>query len=207
MRVDHAAVALVIDRSGSMASIADDTRGGIKTFLDSQKAQEGEATMTVAQFDDQYEVIYDGDVKKIDADRVAQQFQPRGWTALLDAIGRTVIELGNKIEAMPEAERPQRKVVAILTDGQENSSKEFTIDKVRALIEAKQKEGWDFLFLGASLDTIQVAQDYGFAVDKTLVYACGKMDKTLDAVNEQVNLAREGKTCGFSSDVRTLVKG
>src|SRR5579872_7509961 len=134
VKTDYAAIALIVDRSGSMCSVAEDTKGGIKQFIASQKQKEGKASFTLVQFDHEYQVLNNfSDLNSVDENAFVNQYVPRGSTALLDAIGRTVIEMNQKIEKMDQPERPARVIVAIVTDGQENASTDFTVDKVKKL--------------------------------------------------------------------------
>ncbi|MFW9872522.1 MAG: hypothetical protein ACFFG0_05415, partial [Candidatus Thorarchaeota archaeon] len=144
-------IVCIIDRSGSMASIAKDAIGGFNTFLEEQKKVKGEATLTFIQFDTDYEIIHENkplfDVPKLNE----STFQPRGATALLDAVGKTIDSVGKRLSNMQENNRPEKVIVAILTDGEENSSKEYTLSKVREMItHQRDKYQWEFIFLAAN---------------------------------------------------------
>lgn len=204
IRTDLAAIALVIDRSGSMSNVADDTKGGIKQFISSQKQKEGQATLTLVQFDHEYQVLNDfTPLSSVDENAFVKQYEPRGCTALLDAIGRTVIEMSQKIEKMEPSEKPSRVIVAIVTDGQENASKDYTVEKVKALIEEKRALGWDFVFLGADLDSIAVAKHYGFDAKQAAYYKSSNIGGALDLIGDQVTAARKGLEVAFSPEQRT----
>jgi uncharacterized protein YegL len=126
MRNDLTEIVAILDRSGSMAHLADDTIGCFNKFIEDQKKVPGEAFLTTVLFDDQYNFLHEGvniqDVKPM----TAQEYFARGMTALLDAVGRTVIRIGERLSKMNEADRPSKVIVLIITDGEENSSKEFT---------------------------------------------------------------------------------
>lgn len=161
-------IAALLDRSGSMQGIADDMRGGFDAYIDAERGQPGTTQVTLAQFDDSYEVVYRNapiaTVPPLD-------LQPRGSTALLDAIGRFVTEVGAGLAALPEAERPGEVTVLVLTDGHENASVEWTKDAVKQLISQQESVyGWDFVFLGANMDAVDVGADLGFAAGKSLTY-------------------------------------
>lgn len=191
MDTNYAALALVVDRSGSMESIASDVRGSVKQFIGDQKKESGRASLTVAQFDDKYELVYDfKDIKEVDEEKFAGAYSPRGSTALLDAIGRTTLAMQSRLDAMPEAERPKRVVMAVITDGYENASREFTIDKIKELIKEKEALGWDFMFMGATLDTIDVAKSMGFAFGKTAVYGTENFSNCMSSISSQITKAR-----------------
>jgi len=203
VRTDTAAIALIVDRSGSMSSVAEDTKGGIKQFITSQKQNPGKASFTLVQFDHEYEVLNNfSDLSKVDENAFAKQYEPRGCTALLDAIGRTVIDMSQKIEKMGQSEKPAQVIVAIVTDGQENASREFTVAKVKKLIEEKQALGWNFVFLGADLNAITVAQSYGFDAKQAAHYESSNISGALQSIGKQVSAARSGCKVSFSSDDR-----
>jgi len=207
VNTDYTALALIVDRSGSMHNIAQDVRGSVRQFIGDQKKQEGKASLTVTQFDHQYEVIYDfHDIKGVDEEKFAKEYSPRGSTALLDAIGRTTLALSQKIDSMQDVEKPKRVVVAIITDGEENASKEFTLDKIKGLIKQKEALGWDFLFMGATLDTIDVAQRMGFSADKSAAFETSNFRGCMSSINEQVKKVRLGKQVNLSPEERDNLK-
>lgn len=172
MKSDFTDISVVLDRSGSMASVATDTIGGFNTFLAEQKKQPGTAKLTLAQFDDVYEIVHDGKAIADVPNLTAQTFVPRGSTALLDAIGNTINRAGARLSAMSEADRPGKVIVVILTDGQENASHEFSKHKINDMI-ALQRDTykWDFVFIGANQDAIATAADIGIRQDSALSYA------------------------------------
>jgi uncharacterized protein YegL len=149
-------IIIVLDRSGSMSSIVDDTIGGVNTLIKEQAKDAGEIKLTIIQFDNNYEVFVAGkpvkDVPLLDK----TTYVPRGSTALLDAIGRTINEVGLRLSLIREEERPSLVLFVIQTDGQENASHLFTSDKIKEMI-AHQKDvyKWQFLFLGADQDAFQ----------------------------------------------------
>lgn len=151
-------ILVITDRSGSMGSIADDVIGGFNRFLRDQKRQPGEARMTYTQFDTQYEVVYQGrpiqQVEELDSNT----FVPRGGTALFDAIGRTLNEQGKRIKDEAWAELV---VVCIITDGDENSSKEYSRERVREMVAHAEANGWKFLFLAANQDAFAASRNFG----------------------------------------------
>ena len=153
---------MILDRSGSMADIVDDAIGGLNTFLDQQKQQSGKTTVSIVLFDDQFEKPYDGvDVQTIPAFDT-KSYVPRGMTALLDAIGRTVSEASERINKLPDADKPGVVICVILTDGMENASKDWTKEKVLELTEKKTKDDhWDFLYLASGQDAIQTGSGIG----------------------------------------------
>ena len=157
-------IVCIIDRSGSMGSIRDDAIGGFNTFLEDQKKHPGEARLTYAQFDDVYEVIHNGvDIQKVEPiDH--ETYQPRGSTALLDAIGKTITTVGERLSKTPEHEKPGKVVVVILTDGKENASQEYNRQQIFDLITQQREQWqWEFVFLAANQDAIESGHGLGIA--------------------------------------------
>ena len=179
MDENFSVIAMVVDRSGSMCSVRNDTIGGINTFFDKQKEELAgrKVKVTVAMFDDKYEVPFDFvNLKKIPKFGL-RDFEPRGMTALLDAIGITIDKLGRKLSKMKEYNRPSKVVVSILTDGYENSSREYTRERIAEMIQRQENQyNWDIMFLGAGLDSVQVAQSFGFKGNHSMVYDTAKMN-------------------------------
>lgn len=161
-------IEMVLDRSGSMSSCKSDTEGGFNTFIAEQKKVPGECRVTLAQFDNTYEVVY--------ADRPLAEvpdlaLAPRGGTALLDAIGRSINSLGKRLNDTPEEERPGAVVFVILTDGQENSSVEFSLTRIHEMISHQRDTyGWQFMFIGANQDAIQAGASLGIARGMSITY-------------------------------------
>ena len=159
MNMELVEIACVVDRSGSMASIASDAIGGFNTFLASQKAQPGSTKFTLVLFDDQYDVIHNGSDIQVVENLNTTTFVPRGSTALLDAIGKTIDDIGARLSRTPEPERPGKVILAILTDGEENSSEVYTPEKVEAMLRHQQeKYQWEVVFLAANQDAIMAAK-------------------------------------------------
>ena len=151
-------IIVITDRSGSMSTIRDDVIGGYNTFLDEQKKVPGEARVTFTQFDHEYEVVYAGkplsEVPALDR----ETFQPRGKTALLDAIGRTLNEQGKRIADDKWADLV---VVCVLTDGGENASREYGIKRVREMTAHAEKNGWKFVYVAANQNAFAAATSIG----------------------------------------------
>jgi hypothetical protein len=161
MRADLTDITLVVDRSGSMLSIREDAEGGINSFVSGQAKQPGQASFTLVQFDTEYEFVHRGvPISEVPA----YQLVPRGSTALLDAVGRAINESGSRLAAMKEADRPGLVVFVVVTDGQENSSREFTKARIKEMIEHQQTHyNWQFTFLGANQDAFAEGGALGVA--------------------------------------------
>lgn len=159
MDINKTDIIVVLDRSGSMGKIAKDMVGGFLTFTVAQQKTPGECRLSLYQFDTHYEVVYEG---KPIADVPLLELVPRGSTALLDAVGQTIAATGERLNKLPEDQRPGAVVFLIITDGQENSSKEYTYEKVQAMIEhQKTQYSWQFAYLGSDLSTSHEASRIG----------------------------------------------
>lgn len=161
---NHTEIVCIIDRSGSMASIRTDAIGGFNTFLGAQKKLLGTASVTLILFDNEYETpIQNVDIKSVDP-LTEKTFVPRGSTALLDAVGRTINEVGTRLANMQEQDRPEKVIVSILTDGLENASREFSRSKIKEMVEhQRDKYKWEFVFLAANQDAFAEAGSIGIS--------------------------------------------
>ena len=150
----------ILDKSGSMAGLESDTIGGFNAMLQKQKALPGACRITTVLFDNRYELLHD----RIDIRAVSpvteREYQVGGSTALLDAIGRTIQKLAGVQRNTAEEYRADKVMFVIITDGAENSSREYSSQRVKAMIEhEKEKYGWEFVFLGANIDAVETAGD------------------------------------------------
>ena len=161
----------ILDKSGSMSGLEADTIGGYNSMLAKQKAVDGECYITTVLFDNNYELLHDRiDIKAV-SPITDKEYQVGGSTALLDAIGRTIHKIGNAQKHTAEDYRAEKVMFVIITDGEENSSREYTAEKIKAQIERqKEKYGWEFIFLGANIDAVQTAGRYGIAPDRAIDY-------------------------------------
>lgn len=150
-------IIVILDRSGSMHSIATDVVGGFNSFVKDQQDQPGEARLTLVQFDTAYELDY---VAYNINDVPTLEFTPRGGTALYDALGRTLVEQGARISKEKWADLV---IVNIITDGEENSSNKFTQEAVKILTTSYEESGWEFIFLAANQDAFAAAKNYGMS--------------------------------------------
>lgn len=199
---DLTAIALLVDRSGSMQTVKADAEGAIAAFIEAQQAIPGQCLVRLADFDDKYRDVYP--MTPI-ADVPAYVLEPRGTTALLDGIGRLVTGLGEELAAMPERERPGQVIVVVQTDGQENASHEWSLDAVNALITQQREQfSWDFVFLGAGPDAMSVAQSYGFAAGSSIAYTASGAgtNSVVAAAAGYVSRKRTGVAAAFSAAER-----
>ena len=161
----------ILDKSGSMGGLERDTIGGYNSMLEKQKAVPGECLITTVLFDNDYELLHD----RIDIRAVSpiteKEYSVGGSTALLDAIGMTIHKIGNAERHTADDYRAEKVMFVIITDGEENSSREYSSDKVKVQIERqKAKYGWEFIFLGANIDAVQTASRFGIAPDRAQNY-------------------------------------
>ena len=185
---------LLLDRSGSMQSIKTDTEGGFAAFVEEQKRTPGECHVTLAQFDNHYEVVYSD---RPIADVPALDLQPRGSTALLDAMGKLITDSGARLAALSEAERPGTVIVAIMTDGHENASQEWTHPAIKALVEQQTGQwGWQFLYMGADQDAIEVGRNIGVAAANSVTYGRGKSREVFANISDKVSTVRNARAAG-----------
>ncbi len=184
----------LLDRSGSMVSLREDTIGGFDTFIAEQRTAPGRCRVTLAQFDNEYDEVYaDRDI----ADVPSLVLIPRGSTALLDALGRLVVTAGERLAALREQDRPGSVIVGVMTDGYENASRDWTHGRIKALIEQQSHEyGWQFLYLGANQDAIEEGAKMGFAAGKSMTYSRGKARDAIGHLSRNVGSYREAVASG-----------
>jgi hypothetical protein len=157
-------IAYILDRSGSMTTLQESAISGFNSFLKEQQKTPGDARFTLVLFDHDYLLHADRTPIKKVAPLDATSYEPRGSTSLLDAIGRTIDELGKHLADTPEKDRPGKVIVAIYTDGYENTSTDYSAEKIREMIRHQTDVySWDFLFLAANEDAIATATAYGIA--------------------------------------------
>lgn len=194
MRNDLTDITLVVDRSGSMADCKEDAQGGINTFIEEQKKAAGSALLTLVQFDTEYEFIHTGSPI---AHVPAYALVPRGNTALLDAVGRSISEAGARLEKMPEDQRPGLVVFVIVTDGLENSSKEFTFSKVKEMIDHQRDTyNWQFTFIGADASVFDVGARMGVNDAAVAQYDAANPARAYRGSSDKLKGMREELTSG-----------
>ena len=177
MKSNYTHIAVILDRTGSMESIRDDTIGGFNAFLQQQKDTPGDATLTLVQFDSQdpYEVVHSFMEMKDVPELTRETFVPRAQTPLLDAMGRGINDLEHNLMKFGKEEKPQRVVMVIITDGQENASREFKKDQVQKMILEKQEQmDWQFVFLSADMDAINEALAQGIQPKSAMAFSKNK---------------------------------
>ena len=204
MRKELTELVFILDRSGSMSGLEADTIGGFNSMIAKQKKGEGEVLTSVVLFDDEAEVLHDRvDIFKVEPMNENQYFV-RGCTALLDAIGGAIHHIGNVQKYAREEDRPEKTLFIITTDGMENASKRYSYKDVKKKIERQKKcYGWEFLFLGANIDAIEVAGRFGIHANRAVNYKCDSEGTQLNytVLSETVSRMRQAPSAARMSMV------
>jgi hypothetical protein len=213
MKADYLDLTIVLDKSGSMGSLVNDTVNGFDHFVSEQKKVAGECKLTVIQFDTTYTIMHHGcDIHKVPS--IKGSYQPGGSTALLDAVGKAINEAGNRFKNMSESERPAKVLFVIITDGEENSSHEFSKVKIKEMItHQRENYKWDFIYLGANVDAFSEASSMGIGGQFAANYAhTGKgIIRSYDCMSKNVvsyrAMGATGQSLGWSDDDRDALAG
>ena len=184
----------ILDKSGSMSGLEADTIGGFNAMLGKQQAEAGECRITTVLFDNTYTLLHDRiDIRAVSA-ITDREYQVGGTTALLDAMGRTIQKIASVQKHTAEGYRAEKVMFVIITDGEENASRAYSIDMIKALIERqKTKHGWEFIFLGANIDAVETAGQFGIAPNRAVDYLADSEGIGLNfhALNQTVRAFRE----------------
>ena len=160
----------ILDRSGSMGGLEQDTIGAFNAMIDKQKQEEGACYVSTVLFDHEVQTLHDRVPLTDIAPLTDEDYYVRGCTALIDAIGMTVRHIEEVHRYIRKEDVPAHTMFVITTDGLENASREYSADQVRKMIEAKKKDGWEFLFIGANIDAVQTAKHFGIGADRAVNY-------------------------------------
>ena len=202
-------IVFILDRSGSMSGREADTIGGFNAFIEQQKRLDGEAKLTTILFDDKYEVLHDGvDIQDV-SPLTKEQYYARGSTALLDAIGKAINTVQNRVNSTPWEEQPGKIIMLITTDGQENCSREYKRDKIKEMIKAQQDDhNWEIIFMCEDLAQVQEAQSYGLRNAPVYTMAAAGGQAFYMSVNNAVtNYRMTGDTGDTLADTITTATG
>jgi len=202
--IDRSHISVILDRTGSMQEIRPDVVGGFNAFLAAQQATPNPASFTLVQFDSQdpYEVLHAAaPISKVPP-LTLEQYVPRASTPLYDAMGRGILDLEATLAAMPEGERPGKVIFVVVTDGQENASREFDRAGVAKLIEAKKVLGWDFVFLSADLEAFNDAGRMGVDYSSRLMFSKSKQgnDRAWASASGKIRDRRMGVAASVAFD-------
>jgi len=194
MKTNVTELVFILDRSGSMHGLEDDTLGGFNSMLEKQKKEEGDAFVSTVLFNDHSAVIHDRvDIQKVEP-MTKEQYQVWGCTALLDAVGGAIHHIGNIHKYARKEDVPDKTLFVIITDGMENASHKYSLSKVKKMIEKeKEKYGWEFLFLGANIDAVSTARGLGIGEDRAVKYCCDEQGTALnyDAIGKVASCLRK----------------
>lgn len=195
-RANHTHILFILDRSGSMQTIHADVVGGFNAFLASQQGAEGTADLTLVQFDTHIETVMDGvDIRAV-SPLTHGDFEPRGSTALFDAMGTSMDALGRQLAARAETDRPENVVVAVMTDGEENASREYTFERIQTMIEHQRSYyNWEIVFLASELSTHTLSRRMGVAQDKSVRWSKSPagVSAAFIAMDAEILKSRKGK--------------
>ena len=197
MKTNITELVFILDKSGSMSGLEHDTIGGYNAMLRKQQEESGKARITTVLFSHDYEILHDQtDIKEIKP-MTAKQYQVGGSTALLDAVGATIHKIGNAQKYAKEELRADKVMVVITTDGMENSSREYTYEKIKQMIERqKRRYEWEFIFLGADIEAVAAAAKLGIEHDRAVNFHSDSEGTKLNykVISEAVSTIRANKT-------------
>ena len=184
-------LAALLDRSGSMITSKEPTERGWRELIEEQATLPGDCRVTLAQFDTEYNQLY----STLPITQLPEfHVEPRWGTALLDAMGKFITDVGEGLAALPEDDRPGKVICLVMTDGMENSSKEWTLHGVRQLVTQQREQwAWEFIFMGANMDAVEVAQSMGISRGSSITY---------DAANATANVGTYAAASGLIANAR-----
>ncbi len=206
MKKNLTEMVFILDKSGSMAGMEEDTIGGFNAMIEQQKREEGEALVSTVLFSDGNRVIHD----RVELDRIEpmnrKQYFVGGCTALIDAIGCAIHHIGNVHKYAREEDRPEHTIFIITTDGMENASHLYSSDEVKAMVKRqKEKYGWEFLFLGANIDAVETAREFGIGEDRAVHFHNDRRGVSLnyETVSRTVGCMRANRpvTAAWKEDI------
>lgn len=187
-------IVFILDRSGSMSGLESDTIGGFNSMLEKQRREDGDAYISTVLFDTKFDVIHDRLNIKDVPDLTDKEYFVGGCTALLDAVGGAICHIGNIHKYARKEDIPEKTLFIITTDGMENSSRRYTYEKVRSMIERqKERYGWEFLFLGANIDAAAEAARFGIDESRATNYQCDSEGTALnfEVLSETISCVRK----------------
>ncbi len=190
----------ILDRSGSMAGLESDTIRGFNSMIEKQKKQDGKCYVSTVLFDNVSEILHDRAILADIPKMTENDYTVRGCTALIDAVGGAIRHIGNIHKYARKEDVPENTLFVITTDGMENASKKYSSDDVKRMIEEKKKIGWEFLFLGANIDSVQTASNLGIHEDRAVDFKC-------DSVGTKLNYAVVSQTISSFRKSRPITAG
>ncbi len=198
---DYTHILAIVDRSGSMSwgNVHLEMANALNIYFDEQAQLPGICKVDYAQFDTQYETVFE-DLDATDAEAI---IQPRGSTALIDAIGIGTVNLGTKLDALAEDDRPGTVLIVIVTDGGENASREYTLAQVREMVEKQESEfAWEYVFLGANIDAVATGTSFGMKAGNTMTFDTANIGVTAASLGNYTTTYRSAGKAEFTEDDR-----
>ena len=186
-------IIFILDKSGSMSGLEEDTIGGFNSMLKKQQKNDGVVLVSTILFDDESEVLHDRVPLKEVKPLTEDDYIPGGCTALLDAVGGAIKHISNVHKYARPEDRPEKTLVIITTDGMENSSERYDYRKVKKMIDRQQeKYNWEFIFLGANIDAVETAKGFGIAPERAANYRSDRKGTKLnyDAMSSAISMMR-----------------
>lgn len=194
-------ITIVLDRSGSMETIKKATITGFNSFISAQKEMGDNTKVSLVQFDHEYGVSYEAEDIKMVKKLTKNSFEPRGATALLDAIGMTIKNTKRRIKLLADEDKPEHVVIAIITDGEENSSDKYTRKEIFKMVAKRErKNGWEFVFIGSNQDAIAEGASFGIRTEKALTFANDDEGAVaaFESLAASMSIMKESKSASFS---------
>jgi uncharacterized protein YegL len=195
MKTGYTEITFVIDKSGSMAGKESDVINGFDNFINEQKKVSGDCTVSVTLFDTTLECVYE--VEKLHSTpTIKDKYLPSGMTALLDAVGTTIHNVGKRLAGLGEDNKPERVIFVIITDGEENSSQWYKLSGIKKMIQERTDfYKWEFVFLGVGLDAFKSASDIGVSAQNTVTYTpdAAGIKSSYDSLSKNISYSRENK--------------
>lgn len=194
MKKELTELVFILDKSGSMSGLETDTIGGYNSMLEKQKLIKGDCRITTVLFDNNYEILHDRiDIKAV-SPITEKEYYVGGSTALIDAIGRTINKIVSVQKHTKDDFKAEKVMFVIITDGQENSSREYSIEQIKKMIEyQKTTYSWEFIFLGANIDSVETAGRFGISQDRAQNYRADKegVNLNFEVMSETVSIFRK----------------
>lgn len=207
MKKNLTELVFILDRSGSMESLASDTIGGFNSMIGKQKKEDGDCLVTAVLFNQKTEILFDRIPLSGIAGMTDRDYVPGGSTALLDAMGETIKHIGNIHRYVREEDRPEHTIFVITTDGMENASCVYSSEKIKEMIREKQdKDHWEFLFLGSNIDAVETAREYGIDEDHSVEYMNDPkgIETFYEAQADAISTVRKGRKLGSEWKAATM---
>ena len=186
MKQNTTELVFILDRSGSMSGLTSDTIGGYNSFLEKQKETEGECLVSTVLFNQNSKVVHDRVPLNEIEPMTKKDYYASGCTALIDAMGGAIHHIRNVHRYIREEDVPEHTIFVIMTDGLENASTKYSSDDVKKMVKQQEEKGWEFLFLGANIDAVETAKEYGITEDRAVDFLCDKegMGTNFEALSE-----------------------